>query len=62
MNAHGNRRRTEALTANLLDKPKQNHPIGDVIESQKQGEADPNSLISVPNRPRSDGENGYHKR
>ena len=57
MNSHRYGHRTEVLTNKPLDKLVKNYHVGNLIESQEQSEADSNSLVSVPNRPRPDGEN-----
>jgi len=37
----------------------QSYRVGDLIEQYEQSEADPDSLVSFPNRIRSDGKNDY---
>ena len=39
----------------------QDYPNGDLTKYKEQSEADPNSLISLPNGIRSDGKNDYHR-
>lgn len=47
-------------TLNPLDKFFRNYCVGDLTNSQEQGETNSNTLIFVPNRVRSDGKNDYH--
>ena len=49
-----------ALTTKPLDKHVQSYRVGDLIEPQEQNKTDSDSLVSLPNRIRSDGENDYH--
>ena len=57
-----NKLNNAVLTTTPLDKPGQNYPIGDFTEPKEQSEADSHSLVSVPNRIRSDRENDYHNK
>ena len=45
------------LTTESLDILVQGYRVGDLKDCQEQDEANPNSLVSLPDRIRSDGKN-----
>jgi hypothetical protein len=48
-------------TINRVQELLRDYPVGDLKKGQEQGETDADSLVFVPDRIRSDGENDYSK-